>query len=274
MTVGDATEWAGSSRRQTRAKVVARPVAGSTLLQRIEHDLPNLSPQFLKVATHLVRERGIPHRQRIIDLATRSGTAPVTIVRLAKRYGFKGFCELKFALLEEADALGPPAGCGDMRPWRSDSGMVHQALAGALETISAIGSIVANPGFMQAARWLHEADTVWINAVMPADALLVDCLTQSLQRDGVRVRPGRMTQMAAHEWALSDKSVQLHVALASAPPGTGDLRSTEVGQACRQIVLARASQSGLACSERCVAVGLDPASRPRTCKSSSACSQH
>jgi DNA-binding MurR/RpiR family transcriptional regulator len=255
--MSDAMDLAPPSRWPRRSVADAPPSTGPSLLQRIEADLPNLSPQLRKVADQLVRERGLPHRHRITDLAMLSGTAPVTIVRFAKRYGLKGFCEMKFAFLEEAGNPPGAANTGAVRPHASEASVAEQALEGALRTIGALRPIVDQPGFMQAARWLHEADVVWVSGLMPGDAPVADCVTQSLQRHGVSVRSGCMTRMAAHARAFGDKSVQLHVALASALHSASDFSSAPVGQECRRIVLSRSPQPGVACADLSITLGID-----------------
>ncbi len=217
---------------------------------------PNRRPGH-SVADQLVRERGLPHRHRITDLAALSGTIPVTVVRLAKRYGFKGFSDLKFAFLEEVNGHPGSADTAAIRPDASEASVAELALEGALRTIGALRPIVDQPGFMQAARWLHEADVVWVGGLVPGDAPLVDCVTQSLQRHGVSVRLGCMTRMAADACELGEKSVQLHVALASALRSASDFSAAPLGQECRRIVLTRSSQPGIACANLCITLGLD-----------------
>jgi hypothetical protein len=254
----DALDLALPGRRPRLVAAEIQLAASPGLLQRIEADLPNLSPQLRKVAAHLVRERGLPLRHHITELAGLTGTAPVTVVRLAKRYGLKGFCELKYALLEDA---GNPPGAADAVVTRShhasEASVAEHALEGALRTIGALRPIVDQPGFMQAARWLHEADVVWVSRQLPGDALVADCVTQGLQRHGVSVRSGWMTRMAAHACALGDKSVQLHVALASALHSAGDFSSAPMGQECRRIVLSRSPRPGIACADLSITLGID-----------------
>lgn len=80
---------------------------GQALAHRLEADLPRLSPKLRGVAMYVVRERAQLHRQRIQDVARRSGTVPATVVRLAQRYGLEGFHELKLAFVETPER--PPA---------------------------------------------------------------------------------------------------------------------------------------------------------------------
>jgi len=78
------------------------PAAGAALVARIHQDLPRLSPKMRKVGENLLHHSGTLHLQRIKPLAQQAGTTPTTIVRLAKRYGFVGFHDLKLAFLPAA----------------------------------------------------------------------------------------------------------------------------------------------------------------------------
>lgn len=243
-------------RRLRRVVAETPPAGGPTLLQRIEADLPNLSPQLRKVAAHLVRERGLPHRQRITDLARLSATAPVTVVRFAQRFGFKGFCELKFAFLEEdGGPLGATHAVGTGLQ-ASEASAARQALEDAMRTIGALRRVVDHPLFMRAARWLHEADVVWVSGLLPADALAAGGLIQGLQLNGLSsVQP--VSCKDARGCAVGDNSVHLQVALAAASPRAGDASATEAARAGRRIVLSRSPRPGIACEGLTLTLGID-----------------
>ncbi len=86
------------------------PVAqGPALLAWIQRDLPLLKPKMRGVAEQLVRQAATLHQQGIEDLAQQTRTTPATIVRLAKRYGFVGFSDLKVAFLPPAPDNAPLA---------------------------------------------------------------------------------------------------------------------------------------------------------------------
>ena len=83
----------------------------AALIARIHQDLPRLSPQMRKVGEKLIGHSSNLHLQRLKPLAQQVGTTPITIVRLAKRYGFVGFHDLKLAFLPTA--TGPQAATPD-----------------------------------------------------------------------------------------------------------------------------------------------------------------
>lgn len=86
--------------------------SGAALMARIHQDLPRLSPKMRKVGENLLGHSGTLHLQRIKPLAQQAGTTPTTIVRLAKRYGFVGFHDLKLAFLPAA-AMPSEIACMD-----------------------------------------------------------------------------------------------------------------------------------------------------------------
>ena len=243
--------------RWLRRAVDVAPRAGrSALLQRIEVDLPKLSPQLRKVAEHLVRERGLPHRYRITDFARLTDTTPVTVVRLAKRYGFQGFYELKFAFLLDDDGAPPAAMTDESEPSPSDP----QSLRGAQRAIAALRSVVEHPAFMQTARWLLEADGVWVGSASRADEALAGCMVQSLQFAGLPARSASTDRLEAQASSTFSRSVHLHVALTGESPGTiGTVHSAARWQD-RVIALCRAPQPAppaITADERLVTLGLD-----------------
>jgi hypothetical protein len=65
-----------------------------------------------------------------------------------------------------------------------------------------------------------------------------------------------LDSMAEHACALGDKSVQMHVALASTLQSAGDFSSSTTAQDCRRIVLSRSSRPSISCTETSIALGI------------------
>lgn len=82
----------------------ARPQNGLTLLQRIQRDIPTLSPQFKAIAKYVLGRTEYIFRERILDVAVKCGTQPSAVVRFAKRYGFTGFHDFKLAFVVDGHA--------------------------------------------------------------------------------------------------------------------------------------------------------------------------
>jgi DNA-binding MurR/RpiR family transcriptional regulator len=74
------------------------------LLQRIQSDIPKLSPQFRVIAKYVLERTEYIFRERILDVAVKCGTQPSAVVRFAKRYGFTGFHDFKLAFVVDGHA--------------------------------------------------------------------------------------------------------------------------------------------------------------------------
>lgn len=231
---------------------------GQALLQRIEADLPRLSPQLFKVAVQLVREGGLSHRDRITDFARLTDTAPVTVVRLAKRYGFQGFYELKMAFLAEDDATPALTPALGNSPKASEADTPH-ALKQALQSLRALAPMVDHPDFLQSARWLCEADVVQISRHLPEDHLPALGLVQALRLLGVPAQLVPPVAAGASASLETARSVRLHVALAAPSKGVSKapLKGPEAPGGGRRIVLLAAPSAGVDCDGLCLSLGMD-----------------
>lgn len=74
--------------------------AGPGLLHRLQHELPTLSPKLQSVALFCIEHASTLHRYRVKDVSDACGTIPASVVRLAQRFGLKGFQEMKISFLD------------------------------------------------------------------------------------------------------------------------------------------------------------------------------
>lgn len=81
-----------------------KPPSGLMLFQRIQGDIPKLSPQFKAIAKYVLGRTEYIFRERIHDVAVKCGTQPSAVVRFAKRYGFIGFHDFKLAFVVDGHA--------------------------------------------------------------------------------------------------------------------------------------------------------------------------
>lgn len=81
-----------------------KPPNGLMLFQRIQGDIPKLSPQFKAIAKYVLGRTEYIFRERILDVALKCGTQPSAVVRFAKRYGFNGFHDFKLAFVVDGHA--------------------------------------------------------------------------------------------------------------------------------------------------------------------------
>jgi DNA-binding MurR/RpiR family transcriptional regulator len=80
---------------------------GAALAARIAADLPALSPRLKIVAEYCLQRIRHLHLCRIQDIADACDTPPVTVVRLAKHYGFRGFLDFKMAFIVDGEGTAP-----------------------------------------------------------------------------------------------------------------------------------------------------------------------
>ncbi|BDT67111.1 hypothetical protein os1_12800 [Comamonadaceae bacterium OS-1] len=174
----------------------------TALEARITRNLPSLSPKLQQVAHYCLQHARHLHLRRIQEVAQHCETQPVTVVRLAKRYGFRGFLDFKMAFLTEAGA---------------DQG---QGLQVDGDTVNAFGL---------AAHLLVQARSVWLQA-SPATAQVAQCYADMLRVAGLQVQ-----WQPPFPWQPEPGDVLLWVALATesaaAPHGIPVVRISDAPNA-------------------------------------------
>lgn len=102
------TETAGTPIEPAKAthapKDHVKSPTGLMLFQRIQSDIPKLSPQFREIAKYVLGRTDYIFCERIHDVAVKCGTQPSAVVRFAKRYGFVGFHDFKLAFVADGHA--------------------------------------------------------------------------------------------------------------------------------------------------------------------------
>lgn len=132
-----------------------------TLRERLRGHLDGLSRQQRKIADYL-----LDHAQEIPFLtvpllAEHTGASEATVVRLCQRIGYRGFAELKFALLEDlrrepvTDALAGAVPAGDAQ--RSLELVAEQDRHNLAQTLEGID----REAFRKAAAALFQADHIY-----------------------------------------------------------------------------------------------------------------
>lgn len=206
------------------------------LEQQLAADLLALSPKLQQVAQYCLQHARTLHLCRILDVAEYCDTQPVTVVRLAKRYGFRGFLDFKMAFLAQAHAEAPglpdnATPLRDMRPRhrpdRLDAELTHHAraaMAQCLQGLSRLERDWRGASFSRAVALLQRAPTVWIHhsptarpiARCYADLLCAaGCRVQWLEPSGSQcARPGTQAATTAHASGWSPHDVLLTLKLA------------------------------------------------------------
>lgn len=176
-------------------------ISGIALIARIRQDLPRLSPKMRNVAELLLNQSSSLHQQRIKTLALQAHTIPATIVRLAKRYGFIGFHDLKLAFLPNAEAASPEtnAALAVLDRWT-----LH---------MHAIRAMVEHATFQQVVLTLHTAPQIEVCPAQPCDLAVASYLASRLAALKTRTALTGPEQLASLMACAAAQSVVLEVCL-------------------------------------------------------------
>lgn len=172
--------------------------AGRPLLQEVASSYAALSPQLKVIARYVERHHEALPRQRIQDVAARCQVQPSAVVRFAKRFGLRGYQELKQALgtpwetlaaasgHPTAPLISPPQLPASTRPKAVslDHGLrqVHAALEESAQRLLRLKGEL-HPSVLQAiGHRLADAQRIWVvgaQRAFPVAAYLADALAQA-----------------------------------------------------------------------------------------------
>lgn len=177
-------------------------ISGDALIARIRQDLPRLSPKMRNVAEYLLQQSSSLHQQRIKTLALQAHTIPATIVRVAKRYGFIGFHDLKLAFLPNAEAASPEASAAlaELDRWARH--------------MHAVRAMVEHAFFLQVVLALYAAPQIAVCPARPGDLAVASYLTSRLAALKTRTALTGPEQLAPLMACAPAQSVVLEVCLA------------------------------------------------------------
>lgn len=181
--------------------------SGHDMLTQLQQDLGTLTPSLRRVAQYCIAHSHALHRMGIQEVAAASQTIPAAVVRLAQRYGLKGFRELKLAFLPTLPLSKAQA--ATLLP--APSAPQHTAMAcidKMAADIAQVRSDILRPEFSRAVDAIKSAERIFMTA--PAGAGLVSFhqrLHQGLcQRLGVHrvltCDPGEVPAVAGDLWIL------------------------------------------------------------------------
>ncbi len=171
-----------SSTRRRKWRAASAPLQGQALLEKLQQDVPRLSPKMAGVAQYCIDFHESVHMQRISHVAERSRTQPSTVVRFAKRYGYHGFNDFKFAFLALSQT-GEPTRVSDVARVRLDPlsagatgpGKAHQAaqafMAAASESLKRWSEALPLGELEILVSLVSESERIWVVAPGRAAAL-------------------------------------------------------------------------------------------------------
>lgn len=175
---------------------------GHAMLMQLQSDLGKLSPPLRRVAQYCIEHAHGLHRMGIQEVAQASQTIPAAVVRLAQRYGLKGFRELKLAFLP---TLPISAAQASGAPWcPSDS--QHTAIS-YIEKMAAdiaqIQSEILRPEFSRVVQALQGAERVIMTRPTQSLAYLHQRLIHGLGIAGIETHElGEELPRAGDLWII------------------------------------------------------------------------
>ena len=119
---------------------IATDIAGSSdqsLVERINHDIPNLTKAGRCIAEHLIAKPTAFVHSSVQDIAKATKASEATVVRFCRRYGFSGIPDFRIAL---AQALAEPdfvSGRVIVEPKVSDKSLVNRRQKSAIARYAA-----------------------------------------------------------------------------------------------------------------------------------------
>ena len=158
---------------------IAEPIR---LESRLNLDLPSLSPRLRAVAKYCLAHARRLHLCRIQDVAQECDTNPATVVRLAKRYGFRGYLDFKMAFLVSQSSTNTFIKSECINAHRAESVMGY-----CRRSISQLEATWKDQALLSAVNALRHAKTVWILCT-DETAQIAKCYAELLRLAGLEVQ--------------------------------------------------------------------------------------
>jgi hypothetical protein len=174
------------------------------LLQELQRALPTLSPKLGRVARFCIQHAATLHHYRIQDIADACGTMPASVVRLAQRFGLKGFQEMKLAFIDRVETA-TPRDTDRQEPQPPECMAAQQDLEVSTLGLHCLHEMVAQPEFVQLVQSLRCAPLVRFDWSSEEDRLIALYLQSRLRAAGCRQVDGgsqNLGSLAGRSWLV------------------------------------------------------------------------
>ncbi|MEX8519690.1 MAG: MurR/RpiR family transcriptional regulator [Leptothrix sp. (in: b-proteobacteria)] len=198
------------------------------LLHALQRDLPTLSPKLKCVAQFCIQHAATLHHYRVQDVAEACGTIPASVVRVAQKFGLKGFQELKIALLDrigsESITLPDPQ---EQLP-EPECIAARQDIDDSLLGLSSLKGLVSQPEFLHAVHSLRSAMHIRFEWNSEADRMIATHLQTCMRAAGSHQIESTLLDTAGDAAQKGEWLVQAAV-WNEAPAGPRTVRMTGFG---------------------------------------------
>lgn len=189
---------------------------GRPLLQELQRALPTLSPKLGGVARFCIQHAATLHHYRIQDVADACDTMPVSVVRLAQRFGLKGFQELKLAFIDRVEAPEPLEQPGQAPP-STECAAALQDIEASAQGVTDLKALVLRPEFLQVAQALRGAPHIRFDWASDEDRWIATHLQARMRSVGCRQVDGGTRSAGAVQQAAWLVQVAVWDDMAPAP---------------------------------------------------------
>lgn len=150
---GTSPRWPGGALAERGASGAVSAEGADALLRRISADFSTLSPQLQVIARYVERHLDELVLTRIQDVAAHCEVQPSAVVRFAKRFGFRGYSELKRSLRTGLSPQGRASSWVVQTRMRAGLGRTSGSDSGG--QVAATALQVAADGLQELQRDLH-----------------------------------------------------------------------------------------------------------------------
>jgi RpiR family carbohydrate utilization transcriptional regulator len=122
--------------------------------------MPSLQPSDARVARLFLDQPEVVIHQSVSEVAASASASTATVVRCAQKLGFKGFHDLKLALVQELAAVGSQQHLGDVEAGDDPLRILTKVAQAGAQTIVDAAATVSPEALSAAVQLLGEAETV------------------------------------------------------------------------------------------------------------------
>ncbi len=156
------------------------------LLEILEHFEGRLTKADQKLVNTLLENPAEGMYLSSSELAKVAGVHPATVMRLARKLGFKNYSELKGKLLENSSLITKGAERIKSRLDKMGKGFILESLIKSeIQALESIADHIGQKQMSKAARWIISSDQVVVFGIGHATSL-ADLLARRLNRSGYR----------------------------------------------------------------------------------------
>lgn len=161
------------------------PQTPKTLL-KIRQAYSSFHGNYARIADRILENPSVLIRDRVADTAAACGCDNAQIIRFCQKLGFKGFSEMKQAVIRDLIPFRTEVGTAELKKKKGFQRLVHDVRSGYQRTVDNTASMFEESAFQIAASAIHEAGRIMICGA-GASGIVGEDLQMKLSRMGYPV---------------------------------------------------------------------------------------